>query len=121
MKVSYSTKPPLYEMYKLPRSIIKVALRENITSHERTSDSGEIITEWTADEYLIDAFMRAELEEDITAHFAEYLARAKADEAKATAAIERAELECEVNKNIAGTLLELDYKLMMIEEFGGII
>lgn len=118
MKVNYGEKPSLFSLDKLPSGKILVSLRENIASDIIDGEDG-LMTVWTADEYTTIVFPRAGLEADIENRYADYLARAKAAESAQAAAKEKEKLEAEMQNNLAETLLEMDYEIMIMKEFGG--
>lgn len=119
MKVNYSEKPSLYQFDKLPGGKVLISLRENITANEKPDEDGGTLVEWTADEYSLIMLHRAGLKADVENRYADYLARAKSAESADAAAREKAELEAEIQNNLAEKLFDLDYEIMMMKEFGG--
>ncbi len=114
MHVEYSTRPPEYELVRLPNGKIIAFLRENITSDIREMDD-TIATVWTADEYSLTLSPRLGLEQDIANNTAAYLAQAKAEAERQANEKAAQEYERELMKNMPEMLLELDYKMLLLE------
>lgn len=149
MKAEYTHKPELYELTSLPNGKIQLTLRENISYEQREannpeytpSEIHEVYTEdgevqeyilpesdvpekitvdvWCADEYTLIVRPRHGLEADVAANISQYIAEAKSQEAKAAQVQLEKELEAEIKGDIVDTLLDYDYRLMMVEELGG--
>lgn len=117
--VEYAEQPSLFELNSLPNGKVRIDLRECITSVSRETDDG-IQTVWAADEYSIVQQRRANLSRDIEMNFAEYLKEAKAKEKAVKAAVELAAFTREMQNSIPDTLLDIDFRLMMLEELGNI-
>ena len=113
MLVEYSHKPSRYEMVSA-RGVEKLVLRDNI--HEVEREDGTV---WVCDEYELPMCRRRGLDEDVTVNFDRWLDLAKAEEAKAAAKREEAQLKREIDANLAEMLLDYDFRLMMLEELGG--
>ena len=112
MLVEYSNKPPRYEMVASGWS--RLVLRDNI--HEVEREDGTV---WVCDEYELPMHRRRGLDEDVTANFDKWVGLAKAEEAKAAAKREEAQLKREIDANLAELLLDYDFRLMLLEELGG--
>lgn len=111
--VEYSRKPLQYELVRAGGMSI-VMLRENISEVERYED-----TAWICDEYSLQIQWRRGLDEDIGKNFDTWLEKAKALEAAKEAAKEQKRYERELEAGLADMLLDLDFRLMMLEELGG--
>lgn len=112
MLVEYSHKPSQYEMVTTGRS--RLVLRDKIQEVEREDG-----TVWVCDEYELPMHRRRGLDEDVTANFGRWLELAKAEDAKAAAKREEAQLKREIDASLAEMLLDYDFRLMMLEELGG--
>ena len=112
MLVEYSHKPSRYEMVTAGWS--RLVLRDKIQEVER-----EYGTVWVCDEYELPMHRRRGLDEDVTANFDKWVGLAKAEEAKAAAKREEAQLKREIDANLAELLLDYDFRLMMLEKLGG--
>ena len=113
MLVEYSHKPSRYELVSV-RGVEKLVLRDNI--HEVEREDGTV---WVCDEYELPMRRRRGLDEDVTANFDRWLELAKQADAKAATKREEAQLKREIDANLAETLLDYDFRLMMLEELGG--
>ena len=112
MLVEYSHRPSRYEMVTVGWS--RLVLRDKIQEVEREDG-----TVWVCDEYELPMCRRRGLNEDVTANFDKWVGLAKAEEAKAAAKREEAQLKREIDANLAERLLDYDFRLMMLEELGG--
>lgn len=113
-KTEYASQPDAYGFYNLPSGHIRIDLRENIT--RETRGENEI---WVADVYSIYRTPRALLEADVEENFDIYLALAKAEEKAWCEKDERDQYEREISGALPNVLLDMDYKIMMLEELGG--
>lgn len=133
MKTEYTSQPQPFEILPLPTGKVQIILRENITSELRDiadyRDEAEfesdvetepaLIEVWSADEYTIIKRPRHGLEDDIAANTGKYIAEAKAKDAENRAREAARQYEAEINGSIVDTLLDYDFRLMMLEETGG--
>lgn len=70
--------------------------------------------------YQIDVQMRPGLKEAIEADFGRWYAAAEYRENREKAEKEAQEIEREMGENILNTLLDYDFRLMMLEEMGNL-
>lgn len=118
-RVEYTQQPELFRLFNLPNGKTKIEMRENIISEQRKTDEGTQ-TVWTADEYALTRTYRAGLAADVATNYAAYLADAKAEEAVRHTADEYEQYLREMNGQLVDTLLDYDFRLMMLEEIGNI-
>lgn len=83
---------------------------------EGGNQSAEVEYEYTL--YQITVQMRPGLAEAIEANFDDWYAAAAERERKQTAEQEMETIEQEMSRNIIDTLLDYDFRLMMLEELG---
>lgn len=116
--VEFAEPPKRVQLTPLPDGKLRVDLRENIDRRTQANENG-MTTVWFADEYSLVMGARPGLAADIEKDFTTWLARAKAEDNARTLAAECATYEKEMAKNLAGALLDMDFRLMMLEEMGG--
>lgn len=86
-----------------------------------TGETDECVIEYTYDIYQIMTTPRPTLKKDIEKSFDTWYTAAKKKEENALLCAELAKFEQEILGNLEATLLDYDYRLMMLEEFGGMM